>query len=71
VNLAVTWTDLFVLIEHHAPSEKTGRAPFAVATMLRMHFLQQGFGQSELGMEEALQEIQRRCEFDNLEPCMG
>ena len=33
---------------------KTGRPPFELVTMLRIHFLQQWFGLSDLAMEEAL-----------------
>lgn len=42
------------LIAPHAPRAKTGRPPFELPTMLRIHFLQQWFGLSDLAMEEAL-----------------
>ena len=38
----------------HAPTAKTGRPPFDLAMMLRIHCLQQWFGLSDLGAEEAL-----------------
>ena len=50
----VPWTDLVSLISGHAPQGKRGRPPFAVSTMLRIHFLQQWFGLSDPAMEEAL-----------------
>jgi len=71
MNLVVPWTDLVALIEPHAPSGKTGRPPFAVATMLRIHFLQQWFGLSDPAMEEALHDVPLYCEFAHLDPGMG
>lgn len=50
----VHWAQLMFLIEPHAPQAKTGRPPFAVETMLRIHFLQQWFGLSDVAIEVAL-----------------
>ena len=55
MNLVVPWAELIDLITPHAPAGKTGRPPFAVATMLRIHFMQQWFGLSDPAMEEALE----------------
>lgn len=71
MNLVVPWSELIALIEPHAPSGKTGRPPFAVATMLRIHFLQQWFGLSDPAMEEALHDVPLYCEFAHLDPGMG
>ena len=68
MNLVVPWSELVALIEPHAPSGKTGRPPFAVATMLRIHFLQQWFGLSDPAMEEALHDVSLYCEFARLDP---
>jgi len=58
INLVVPWwTELVALIAPHAPKPRTGRPPFALQTMLRIHFLQQWFGLSDLAMEEALFEV--------------
>jgi len=54
MNLAVPWVHSLALIEPHAPKAKTGRPPFELETMLRIHFLQQWFGLSDMAMEEAL-----------------
>ncbi len=43
MNLVVPWTELLSLIAPHAPRAKTGRPPFELETMLRIHFLQQWF----------------------------
>jgi transposase, IS5 family len=48
------WSELLSLIAPHAPVAKTGRPPFNLAMMLRIHCLQQWFGLSDLGAEEAL-----------------
>ena len=53
----VSWTDLVSVVEPHAPSGKTGRPPFAVATILRTHFMQQRSGLSDPAMEEALHDV--------------
>ena len=67
MELVVPWADLVALIEPHAPSGKTGRPPFAVATMLRIHFMQQWFGLSDPAMEEALHDVPLYCEFARLD----
>jgi len=67
MNLVVPWAELVALIEPHAPAGKTGRPPFAVAIMLRIHFLQQWFGLSDPAMEEALHDVPLYCEFAHLD----
>jgi len=37
----VPWSELIALIEPHYPKAKTGRPPMGIATMLRVHFMQQ------------------------------
>ena len=66
MNLVVPWAELLSLIVPHAPRAKTGRPPFEVVTMLRIHFLQQWFGLSDLAMEEALFETALYREFAGL-----
>jgi len=51
MNRVVPWTELMALIAPHAPRAKTGRPPFALETMLRIHFVQQCFGLFDLAME--------------------
>ena len=67
MNLVVPWSQLIALIEPHAPTGKTGRPPFAVSTMLRIHFMQQWFGLSDPAMEEALHDTPLYCEFARLD----
>jgi IS5 family transposase len=63
----VPWAELIALIEPHYPKGKTGRPPMGIATMLRVHFLQQWFGLSDPAMEEALHDVPLYREFADLE----
>ena len=67
MNLVVPWTELTGLIQHFAPASKTGRPPFPIATMLRIHFMQQWFGLSDPAMEEALHDMALFREFAQLD----
>jgi len=54
----VPWCDLTALIEpHYTKKSGLGRPPFALASMLRIHFLQQWFALSDPAMEEALFDV--------------
>ena len=71
MNLVVPWAQLVSLIEPFAPIAtgiQGGRPPFAVETLLRIHFLQQWFGLSDPAMEEALHDVALYCEFARLDP---
>jgi IS5 family transposase len=51
----VPWKVLLALIEPHYPKAgRPGRQPYPLATMLRIHFLQQWYALSDPAMEEAL-----------------
>jgi hypothetical protein len=39
MDRVVPWQKLIALIEPHYPKGKTGRPPFAIQTMLRIHFM--------------------------------
>lgn len=69
MNLVVPWSDLVALIAPHTPTPggKGGRPPFAVETMLRIHFLQQWFTLSDPAMEEALYDTPMFREFAGLD----
>jgi IS5 family transposase len=62
----VPWTEFVALIAPHAPTKATGRRPFPVEAMLRIHFLQQWFGLSDVAMEEALYDVPLYREFAGL-----
>jgi transposase, IS5 family len=59
----VPWSALVAIVEPHCPRAKTGRPPFAVETMLRIHYLQQWFSLSDPAMEEALHDTPLFREF--------
>ena len=53
MDQVVPWAALVELIAPYYPEGKTGRPPFSLLTMLRVHFMQQWFTLSDLAMEEA------------------
>ena len=66
MDRVVPWGELVALIEPYSPRAKTGRPPFAIQTMLRIHFMQQWFGLSDPAMEEALFDVPMYREFAQL-----
>lgn len=67
MNKVVPWEVLVGVVEPHWPKSKTGRPPFAIETMLRIHYLQQWFGLSDPAMEEALHDMPVYREFAKLD----
>lgn len=53
----VPWAALVQVVEPYYPKAKTGRPPFGIETMLRIHYLQQWFALSDPAMEEALHDM--------------
>jgi transposase, IS5 family len=68
---ATPWESLIALIAPHAPRGATGRPPFAVDVLLRVHFMQQWFGLSDPAMEEALHDTPIYREFAKLDTGMS
>ena len=66
MDRVVPWAALVELITPFAPEGRRGRPPFAVETMLRIHFMQQWFTLSDPAMEESLHDIALFREFANL-----
>ena len=56
-----------MLIAPYYPEGRNGRPPFALETMLRVHFMQQWFGLSDPAMEEAFFDVPLYREFAQLE----
>ena len=54
----VPWDALVALVTPHAPAGLTGRPPYPVLMLLRIHFLQQWFSLSDEGVGEALHDVQ-------------
>jgi IS5 family transposase len=63
----VPWAALVELIAPYYPQGLTGRPPFSLATMLRIHFMQQWFTLSDPGMEEAFFDTPLYREFAQLD----
>ena len=57
METVVPWSRLETLIEPFYPKKGNGRPPMPLATMLRIHFMQQWFGYSDPAMEEALHDV--------------
>jgi IS5 family transposase len=53
----VPWSALVQIVKPYYLKAKTGRPPFAIETMLRVHYLQQWFALSDPAMEEALHDM--------------
>ena len=63
----VPWGVLVQIVEPYYPKAKTGRPPFGIETMLRIHYVQQWFGLSDPAMEEALHDVPLYREFAKLD----
>ena len=57
MELVVPWKALLKVIEPYYPVAGRGRRPYPLATMLRVHLMQNWFALSDPAMEEALYEI--------------
>jgi len=67
MDRVVPWAALINLIEPvYGKKSGVGRPPFALASMLRIHFLQQWFALSDPAMEEALFDVPLFREFAQL-----
>ena len=61
------WAALVQIVEPYCPRAKTGRPPFAVETIFRIHYLQQWFGLSDPANEDALHDVALYREFAKLD----
>ena len=66
MDRVVPWVVLVQIVEPHGPRAKTGRPPFAVETMLRIHYLQQWFCLSDSATAEALHDTPVFREFTKI-----
>ena len=67
MELVVPWAALVDLIAPYYPEGKNGRPPFALETMLRIHFMQQWFSLSDPAMEEAFFDVPVYRQFAQLD----
>ena len=52
------WEELFAVVEPHYPKGKRGRPPVGLKRMLRVYFVQQWNGLSDVGVEDAITDSQ-------------
>lgn len=71
IEQVVPWAALVELIAPYYPEGRTGRPPFSLHTMLRVHFMQQWFSLSDPAMEEAFFDTPLYREFAQLEERTG
>ena len=64
----VPWDALVALVTPHMPPGTTGRRPYPVLMMLRLHFLQQWFALSDEGVEDALHDVPVYRAFAGIDP---
>jgi IS5 family transposase len=68
METVVPWLLLVGLIEPFYPNGKRGRPPIGIEKMLRVYFLQQWYGLSDEGLEDALYDSLSMRHFVGLEP---
>jgi len=66
MDRVVPWDSLLTLIEPLYPVAGRGRHPYPIATMLRVHLMQNWFGLSDPAMEEALYDSTSMRQFARL-----
>ena len=54
----VPWVELLEVLEPYYPKGKRGRPPIGLERMLRVYFIQQWYGLSDEGVEDALTDSQ-------------
>lgn len=67
MDRVVPWDKLQGLIEPHYPKAGNGRRPMPLERMVRIYFVQQWYGLSDPGMEEALYDIESVRRFAGIE----
>jgi len=64
MDAVIPWQELLAVVEPHYPrGEGPGRPPTGLASMLRIHFLQQWFALSDRQMEDALYDVESMRRF--------
>ena len=71
MDAVIPWARLMALIEPVYPKAGNGRRPYALETMLRIHFMQQWFALSDPLMEESLYDVASMRRFAGLSLTRG
>ena len=61
------WKELLKIVEEHYPKAGNGRQPMPLGRMLRIYFLQQWYGLSDPGMEDALYDSEAMRRFARID----
>ena len=67
MDSVVPWARLEALIAPHYTKPRKGRPQMPLSVMLRIYFLQQWYGLSDPGAEEALYDMHSMCDFTGLD----
>ena len=63
----IPWNELLKIVRHRYPKKGNGRQPMPVERMLRIYFLQQWYGLSDPGMEDALYDSESMRRFAQID----
>jgi len=67
MDRVLPWEKLLKIVRHRYPKKGNGRQPMPVERMLRIYFLQQWYGLSDPGMEDALYDIESMRRFSRID----
>ncbi len=67
MDQVIPWADLLKIVRKHYPKAGNGRQPMPLERMLRIYFMQQWYGLSDPGMEDALYDIESMRRFASID----
>ena len=67
MDQVIPWEELLKIVRHNYPKKGNGRQPMPVERMMRIYFLQQWYGLSDPGMEDALYDIESMRRFARID----
>jgi IS5 family transposase len=67
MDRVIPWDELLRIVRHKYPKKGNGRQPMPVEWMLRIYFLQQWYGLSDPGMEDALYDSESMRRFARID----
>ena len=67
MNQAIPWKELLQVVREHYPKAGNGRQPMLLERMLRIYFMQQWYGLSDPGMEDALYDSESMRRFADID----
>lgn len=67
MDRVIPWDELMKVVRKHYPKAGNGRRPMPLERMLRIYFMQQWYGLSDPGMEDALYDIESMRRFAGID----